>query len=495
MVARVLMETGDAENRIRGVVINDDKQLCVFDPYDHCFLAYEEDADQRIYGGDDAFDKLLRLKLTYNLLRGPKIIGGLDFAMEKFIKEKRMLAFYPLHDKKTNSQLLDYIYRWSVFPWDSPIEDMRQYFGEKVALYNAFLAHYSLWLIWPSIIGITFQLVVWGTLDFSHPVLPFFALLISLWSVLMLEFWKREESYFSLFWGTTDYEEKEQDRPQFEGDIIPSHINGRMMAYYPQSKASSLWRISAIIVSVFLSIVIGTVAAIYVFRFYLQTHSSTSSAASTIASIINTIQITLFNMIYQKLAIILTDLENHRTDTQYDDSLTIKLFVFQFINSFASFFFIAFIASNLDRPENAPSDYLGQCGATNCMQPLSINLAIIFGSRLTITNFLDIFLPWFFHQWKIKSEKAGVEEGIELTPAEQDYVLMPYDNHLESIRNYADTVIQYGFTVLFITALPCATFFSLISNYVKVKLNAWKIIKVSTLLNKYDKQFLTFFFE
>ena len=34
--------------------------------------------------------------------------------------------------------------------------------------------------------------------------------------------------------------------------------------------------------------------------------------------------------------------ENHRTQTQYDDALIIKLFAFQFTNSYSSLFYIAF---------------------------------------------------------------------------------------------------------------------------------------------------------
>ncbi len=47
------------------------------------------------------------------------------------------------------------------------------------------------------------------------------------------------------------------------------------------------------------------------------------------------------------------------------------------------------------------------------------------------------------------------------------------------IQNYADTAIQFGFSTLFVTALPCASFFSLISNYVKTKFNLWKLSDVS----------------
>ena len=34
--------------------------------------------------------------------------------------------------------------------------------------------------------------------------------------------------------------------------------------------------------------------------------------------------------------------ENHRTQTEYDDALIIKLFVFQFCNSYSSLYYIAF---------------------------------------------------------------------------------------------------------------------------------------------------------
>ena len=51
----------------------------------------------------------------------------------------------------------------------------------------------------------------------------------------------------------------------------------------------------------------------------------------------------MFNyQVYEKLAYILTNWENHRTQTAYDDALIIKLFAFQFVNNYASLIYIAF---------------------------------------------------------------------------------------------------------------------------------------------------------
>jgi threonine/homoserine/homoserine lactone efflux protein len=73
-------------------------------------------------------------------------------------------------------------------------------------------------------------------------------------------------------------------------------------------------------------------------------------AVSFIASLLNVSQIMLFNLIYQGIAVKLTDQENHRTDTEYENALILKVFVSQFINSYASLFFLAFVAAQLPRP-------------------------------------------------------------------------------------------------------------------------------------------------
>lgn len=481
---RKIIEGGDPEHRIKAVTILENKDICRYGAYDHIFLKYEtEMPDLYKRKGDDGygtdpFIKSVRLKLIYEILRAPHHQGGCGLEVSKLLHKKKILAMYPLHDQHDLTAIRDKVLDKWTLPWEVPVLDIKEYFGEKIALYNVFLGHYSQWLIIPSIIGLAFQLVVWGTLDFSHPVLPFYSLVITVWSVFMLEYWKRLESSTAMRWGMSDYEQQEQDRPEYTGEAMKSFVNGRMITYNPPNVSRQVKTVTQIIIACFIAVVIGVVAGIYVFRFYLQRQKNGGGDyASTVASVLNTVQIMVFNAIYQVVATKLTDVENHRTDTAYEDSLIVKLFVFQFINSYASFFFLAFIAGNLARPEEADPDFLGQCGATNCMQPLSINLAIIFGSRLTFTNLLDIAVPWYMHKQKIKKESSGLDEVAKAnaTPAEQEYYLMQYRPMVEGLQVYADTAVQYGFTLLFITALPCASFFSLVNNYVKVKFTAWKL--------------------
>jgi hypothetical protein len=110
---------------------------------------------------ENAFNRYVRLKLTDYILKGPERLGGCDLEISKLIHKKRIETFYPLHERSITQQLASNILKASVFPWTFPFDDYRGYFGEKLSLFMVFLGHYSKWLIYPSIVGIIFQFVVW----------------------------------------------------------------------------------------------------------------------------------------------------------------------------------------------------------------------------------------------------------------------------------------------------------------------------------------------
>ena len=71
--------------------------------------------------------------------------------------------------------------------------------------------------------------------------------------------------------------------------------------------------------------------SIYIVRNVLQ--QEIGSLAQTAASIMNSVVILLFNLLYNFVAQHLTNRENHRTDTAYEDSMIAKLFLFQVFTS------------------------------------------------------------------------------------------------------------------------------------------------------------------
>ena len=97
--------------------------------------------------------------------------------------------------------------------------------------------------------------------------------------------------------------------------------------------------------------VIGVIAGIYTLRFML--YNDIGSRAQIVASVINVVQIQVLTFIYDHVAFKLTDLENQRNDVKYEDSMIVKLFLFQFVNNYSSFYFLAFVAGNLPIPKGA----------------------------------------------------------------------------------------------------------------------------------------------
>jgi hypothetical protein len=244
---------------------------------------------------------------------------------------------------------------WKTCPWSTPNEELKEYLGEKIGLFNVFLGHMSWWLIPMSIIGIGCQVIVLATNNFSHPSLPIYTVLVIIWSVFMLSYWKREQSNIALRWGMIGFVDQQFERPEFYGELhTHSFIDGREMLYF--SRRDFRKRVMRSLATIFTMVllVLGVISAIYVLKFSLR--SNLGWLVSGIASLLNVSQIMMFNLVYQHMAVRLTNQENHRTDTDYENALILKVFVFQFINSYASLFFLAFVAQQLPRPTSLRSN-------------------------------------------------------------------------------------------------------------------------------------------
>lgn len=214
----------------------------------------------------------------------------------------------------------------------------------------------------------------------------------------MLEYFKRREKAIALRWGMTEMESVEQNRTAYKGEWRENFYKGELLPKDPEAEPEKTMKYALpmdqlkrgaaanTIVAILIMMVIGVVAGIYVLRFYLE-NEGFGTYATTIASVLNAVQIQIFNVIYNFVSTKMVEFENHRTDSGFENSMISKLFVFQFVNSYSSFFFIAFVAQFLSRssfystdPNNIESTYVGQCGVSSFSRYLLLNLLIFFNS-------------------------------------------------------------------------------------------------------------------
>lgn len=110
------------------------------------------------------------------------------------------------------------------------------------------------------------------------------------------------------------------------------------------------------------------------------------------------------------------------------------------------------------------------------MEALAINLAIIYGTRLASSQIIGLLIPYLSYQYKYRKETE--HHAGRMTRPEKEFLLQPYDLLSSSLDDYADIAIQFGYTAMFITALPVAALFALLSNFVNIRFKGFKLFNL-----------------
>ncbi|CAN0077413.1 unnamed protein product [Scytosiphon promiscuus] len=486
---------GDAEASIAPIKINNDPNISFRSPFECIYARYDRRPDlQHLYYKSDGmwhpFRAVVRLSINIDILKAPMCLGGAGLPVDKLKLEGKILALFPKHFKQNKLRLRN---NWLVakqWPWDAPYDQIKGYYGEKIGLYFHFLGHLTTWLIPLGVAGLITALTVYISGDEEHVITLVFAPIVVFWAIAMLEFWKRKEKRVALEWGMVGFETDEQARPEYKGEFIPSPIDGKIVLYYPtHKKAWKSRRATAVIVSM-VTIVISCIAAVYAFRWYLVYGTSGEwgkTWGGIITSIINSVQIQILNSVYKKVAVALTDFENHRTSTEYEDSLVAKLFCFTFCNSYGGFVYLAFIGEPV----------MGVDCEKSCMSLLATNLTIVFVVQLLVGNLTEVLIPFVKYTMRINAEKRGDDHGlgasggseggattagakqggkVQRTQAEKGLHLEQYDPIMGTLMDYAELAVQFGYITLFVVSFPLAPLLALANNYVETRSDAFKLL-------------------
>ncbi|NXU89529.1 ANO6 protein, partial [Xiphorhynchus elegans] len=327
-----------------------------------------------------------------------------------------------------------------------------------------------------------------------------FAVFMGIWITLFLEFWKRRQAALEYEWDTVEYlEQEEQVRPEYEArcthvvmneitqqeEHVPYTACGKCVRMTFCTSAIFFW-ILLIIASV-IGIIVYRLSVFLVFSSTLSQHISGTeairkyltpqTATSVTASLISFVVIMILNIIYEKVAILITDFELPRTQTDYENSLTTKMFLFQFVNYYSSCFYIAFFKGKFVGHPGNPVYWLGkyrneECDPGGCLLELTTQLAIIVGGKAIWNNIQEVLVPLVKNLIGRYSAAARSEKVVPRW--EEDYHLQPIGK-LGLFYEYLEMVIQFGFVTLFVASFPLAPLLALINNMLEIRLDAWKL--------------------
>lgn len=421
-----------------------------------------------------------------------------------------------------------------------PLWNIREYFGEYVALYYAFCGVLitSLWL--PSLAGIT--IIVWGSINVvstlkanttastsdlasyyinvfedlndTYLLLPFAALLC-LWGILSTSYWNRKQNEYSYEWDTKNYETFELDRVQYTQKLQQYRIRKNdTHAQFSKSDVYCKKLMSFLILFLMIGIVALQIAAVVVYRIYTAEYFKDDSTLKLIvstvgSSVISAIFLVIMGQIYLRIAVCTTEWENPRTQTEFNDSLVFKIFAFEFVNNYGSLYYAAFVrlVSFSNGFFGLGSKYNDTCSNQDCMRQVTlsvlINLLVTPLSRL----FSVVIIPAIknaYSKYKIykelkKSSKTQVpivslsnkvkpgqltlnqfrEYAFVSTEQKKDDYESSYSNipAKSNIRfEYMEKVTLYGYVILFGSTLSLSPFIFLMILLFDIRVDANSIL-------------------
>ncbi|XP_072247948.1 anoctamin-7 [Leuresthes tenuis] len=460
-------------------------------PPDYYTCQFRTNKLQRFLGSGDRetfFKTTQRHQVLYEILaRTPygSVKKG-QVGIDRLVNEQVFSAAYPLHEGDfllptppvppqalgLRQILFAYWAKWSCWRRYQPLDHIREYFGEKIALYFAWLGFYTGWLLPASLVGtLVFLVGFWlvttdipakevcdsggsfimcptcnicshwnyssicvtykAGLLFDNGGTVFLSVFMSLWAVTFLEYWKRSCSALSHRWDCSDFQDiEERPRPEFTAMApmtMRNPVTGAEEPYFPENKRFNRTVTGCMAIIVMLAVVLMFLIAIILYRtilsiiIYKSDFSFFGFSAGRIASIsgsvLNLLVILMLSRVYITLAHILTRWEMHRTQTKYEDMFILKVFIFQFVNFYSSPVYIAFFKGRFVGYPGNYNTLFGvrneDCGAGGCLIELAQELLVIMVGKQLINNIQEFISPKVRSWWQKRKMSPQLKEKKE----------------------------------------------------------------------------------
>ncbi|CAM9477388.1 unnamed protein product, partial [Ectocarpus sp. 12 AP-2014] len=328
---------------------------------------------------------------------------------------------------------------------------VNSYFGPYIGIYFAWLRFYTKALLIPTLGGMFLFVDQMRTGSPDSPFLPIFCVLIMVWVALFLDVWRRRNNEIAFRWGVDGVEDEELMRVQAakKGNFKPNPA-GKLCVTVPIILAVMYAVIRAMLYCIWLS---DHAVEVYGEESYLQyyplvLHSIVPLVASTL---------------YTFLAKALNNFEEHPTLVRKKNAFVIKMFVFQFVNSYCSLLYVGFWLRDLKRLRQLlmtmmmVKQFIGQL--VEKYQPV---VALWMKNRNLKKNPPKDPVMLVKHTGTISPEELFEETKTEVADVEEDYLEM---------------VLQFGYVSMFAVVFPLAPLFAYINNIWEFKLDLSQLVK------------------
>ncbi|XP_051885656.1 anoctamin-9-like [Pristis pectinata] len=475
--------------------------------------------------GLDTVSKSTRIRIINFILRSTSVpgIGGL----RELLKNKTFHSAFPLHE--ANIWKKEHVFQNKWANWKSlftkqPINHIRLYFGERLALYYAWLGWYTMMLIPAAVCGIV--VFVYGLINFGNnqvskeicdahttimcpqcdqrcsfwrlsdtcayskitqlfdqEITVLFSMFMGIWATIFLELWKRTRARVISDWDLFHWDEDEEELAL---GLIYNPEVPTVKYHYSFVRTGVVLFLACILITIIICIALGIV----VFRIAVSVsllraplaivREAAKPLAVMISAVLHFVTILIMTKVSYVVARKLCQLEKQRTELAKENSFTVKMFTFQFFNMFASIIYTAFF---LGRVNGYPGNYvrigkkwrLEECHPSGCITDLFLQMSVIMVLKQVLGTTVEYAVPYFKYKWKC--QKRFLRDNVEDITNHwiRNYNLGDFDSY-SVFNEFLEMTIQYGFTTIFVAAFPLAPLLAFLNNVFEIRLDARKMI-------------------
>ncbi|XP_037371548.1 anoctamin-9 [Talpa occidentalis] len=457
-----------------------------------------------------------RIRIVNFILGSMRTSDGKSF--KDLVKRKVFETRFPLHKEEEKPKKWA---RWRDFRRKQPIDEIRSYFGEKVALYFAWLEWYTWMLVPAAAIGLIIFLSGFSLFDtsqiskeictagdvflcprgdhdhdyqrlsdtcafaklthlFDNEGTVLFAFFMAVWATVFLELWKRRRARVVLHWGRHAWDE---DQEEIALALIAhgGHTLRRHQHSYLGSAAVLALLLLMICLTILLTValVLYRVVAAAAFR-YLAVPCLEVAVVAT-GAVAHYVMILVLTKVNRRAALKLCDLEKPRTFSERESKFMVKFFILQFFTHFSSLIYTAFILGRINGHPGKSVRLWGlwkleECHLSGCMMDLFVQMAVIMVLKQMLSNFVEYLSPWLSYKRRCKRLPQGSPDP-DLSDWQRNYLLNEVTT-FSLFDEFMEMMIQYGFTTTFVAAFPLAPLLALVSNVVELRLDAIKMARL-----------------
>jgi len=348
---------------------------------------------------------------------------------------------------------------------------------------------------------------------------------IVIWSTVFLQNWKMREAELAHGWGTLEMEMKEVQLPSFKGTYDP--ILDRLVhddKLHPNSSCKKIMSALVVLISV---LIVACTMGFYIF-FEALLGRTLGLDYESLGAVLMAVTIMVFNAIYNDIARKLNEMENYETEQEFNNQLTLKRFMFQFVNSYFLLYLTVFVkpwgtvahdggtfkspngtlatfeetgdwnwvASAFGtcmcgkyEPASCTSDYTClNYGCTNIPAPLcdctefscqfygGVLLTELFFIQIFVGNTLEVLLPYLALRSQKKKQAKLAEEGRHISKYEAQFQMTTYGDD-GVFDDYNEMVLQFGYVTFFAADFPFVTVFAFLNNLIEVRSDSYKLVE------------------